>query len=210
MKLTHFGHACVLVESGDARLLFDPGVFAAGYEELDVDAILVTHAHFDHFDAAPVAKLLERNPEATLWVEKSVDVGDSIPEGRVRRVGPGEQLQVKGVEIRTTGGTHAQIHADIDLIGNVGFFLPADGFLHPGDDFIVLDEKVRVLATPISGPWQKLADFVDYVREVNPEIAVPIHEGVLGKPQIYIDYLVKLKPEDTRVVAPTRGDSITL
>ena len=32
MKITHFGHACLLVESGEARLLFDPGTESSGYE----------------------------------------------------------------------------------------------------------------------------------------------------------------------------------
>ena len=31
MRLTHFGHACLLVETGSARLLFDPGVLSDGF-----------------------------------------------------------------------------------------------------------------------------------------------------------------------------------
>ncbi|MEN3301131.1 MAG: hypothetical protein V7633_3189, partial [Pseudonocardia sp.] len=34
MQLTHFGHACVLIDTGTARLLIDPGAFSTGFESL--------------------------------------------------------------------------------------------------------------------------------------------------------------------------------
>jgi L-ascorbate metabolism protein UlaG (beta-lactamase superfamily) len=44
MQLTHLGHACLLVEIDDVRVLFDPGVFSSGFEQLtDLTAVLVTH-----------------------------------------------------------------------------------------------------------------------------------------------------------------------
>lgn len=35
MRLTKFGHSCLLVEEGGARVLLDPGSFSEGFEELD-------------------------------------------------------------------------------------------------------------------------------------------------------------------------------
>ena len=44
MRLTHFGHSCLLVELLGSRILFDPGNFSSGFESLTgLDAILVTH-----------------------------------------------------------------------------------------------------------------------------------------------------------------------
>ena len=34
VRITHFGHACVLLETGTARLLLDPGVWSHGFEDL--------------------------------------------------------------------------------------------------------------------------------------------------------------------------------
>jgi hypothetical protein len=43
VRVTHFGHACVLVETDRARILFDPGMFSSDFDELaDVSAVLVT------------------------------------------------------------------------------------------------------------------------------------------------------------------------
>lgn len=31
MRIVHFGHSCVLVDTGTARLLFDPGSWSTGF-----------------------------------------------------------------------------------------------------------------------------------------------------------------------------------
>jgi L-ascorbate metabolism protein UlaG (beta-lactamase superfamily) len=63
MKITHFDHACLLVETGDARLLFDPGTESSGFEDLrDLTAILITHEHDDHVDYEKLPALLAANP----------------------------------------------------------------------------------------------------------------------------------------------------
>lgn len=59
VQIIHFGQSCVLVEIGTARLLLDPGVYSAGFEDLSgLDAILVTHQHPDHLDLARIPALL--------------------------------------------------------------------------------------------------------------------------------------------------------
>jgi L-ascorbate metabolism protein UlaG (beta-lactamase superfamily) len=60
MKLTYFGHSAFLIETAGATLLFDPfitdnphndGIVSAG--DLNPDAILLTHAHGDHWGDTP-------------------------------------------------------------------------------------------------------------------------------------------------------------
>lgn len=210
MEVTHLGHACVLVDTGSARILVDPGSYSRDFGDLAVDAILITHRHFDHFDVAAVARMMATRPATHLWVEASTPIEtDAVPAERVRRVAPGDELSIAGVPVKVVGGTHARIHADVDLIPNVGYFFPSDGLLHPGDEFID-GLPVRVLLAPISGPWQALGDAVDYVRGVGPEIAIPIHEAVLSHPPLYIDYLTRLAPAGTAVVPLTHGEVFTL
>jgi hypothetical protein len=49
VQLTHFGHSCVLIDTGAARLLIDPGTFSSGFESLTgLDAVPVTRQHPDH------------------------------------------------------------------------------------------------------------------------------------------------------------------
>jgi L-ascorbate metabolism protein UlaG (beta-lactamase superfamily) len=59
---THFGHSCLLLDTGAARLLIDPGTFSTGFESLrDLDAVIAnnsylvdgTHLHPGDAYAAP-------------------------------------------------------------------------------------------------------------------------------------------------------------
>ncbi|KPM51968.1 hypothetical protein ACG83_30805 [Frankia sp. R43] len=200
MKITHHGHACLLVEIDDVRVLIDPGTFSAGHTGLtDIDAIMITHQHFDHFDTPVVAELLAANPAAPLVIERGTAdaLPDTIPADRLQVVAPGDDFDVRGLNIDVVGGTHATIHPDIPLIPNVGYYFRDAGLLHPGDEFNPPVVEVEVLALPISGPWQKLSDAVDYLRAVNPTVAFPIHEAVTSRPTLFHNYLENLKPSST-------------
>lgn len=62
MKITYFGHSCLYVEQDGKRVIIDP--FLSGNpqsgvspEEIEVDAVLLTHGHDDHFgDTIEIAK----------------------------------------------------------------------------------------------------------------------------------------------------------
>jgi L-ascorbate metabolism protein UlaG (beta-lactamase superfamily) len=60
MKLTHLGHACLLVET-DVRLLVDPGTMSDFAGVTDLAGVLVTHQHPDHIDVPRLAALLAAN-----------------------------------------------------------------------------------------------------------------------------------------------------
>ena len=66
MKITHYGHACVLLEiegPRTTRILIDPGTYSTGFESLrNLDALLFTHAHPDHIDMNRVPALVGANP----------------------------------------------------------------------------------------------------------------------------------------------------
>ncbi len=180
MRLTKFGHSCLLVEEGRARMLLDPGVLSGGFEELrGLTAVLYTHQHADHLDPARLRGLLDRNPEARVVS----DEGGAKPLGEagaeVEVVHDGDELEIGGVGVRVVGRDHAVIHPDIPVVPNVGYLV--DGRLfHPGDAFTPPGQPIDVLAVPAGAPWLKLSEPIDYLREVRPRMAVPVHERVLS------------------------------
>ncbi|MFD3702050.1 MBL fold metallo-hydrolase [Nocardia sp. NPDC058658] len=212
MNITHFGHACVLVEIPNAgtstRILFDPGTYSQGFEDLtDLDLILITHAHPDHLDAPRLAALMAANPAAELIVGEGTLAALDDPDfpEHMRKpahvVRPRQKLTVLGHDIVVTGGEHACIHSALPTSENVGYLVD-DVVFHPGDAFDEIGVAVDVLLLPIGGPWMKIGEGIDYLRSIAPRVVVPIHQAGLAPAHqnMHCQLLKNLAPETTEVL----------
>jgi len=208
MRLTHLGHACLLAETDGARLLIDPGVLSRFDEVRDLDAVLVTHQHPDHVDAARLGPLLAVNPGARLWVDQDTAAAvPGLPDHAVVR--PGDRFRIGGTSVEVTGGLHAAVYGDVPGCANAAYLVDDGALLHPGDSFTVPGRDVDVLAVAVDGPWLKLAEAVDYVRAVRPRVAVPVHEGETTDPAKYAGMLAAFSPAGTVRPIP-RAEAVTL
>ena len=188
MRLTKFGHSCLLVEERGARLLLDPGTLSAGFEGLaGLTAILYTHQHNDHLDQARVRPLLDGNPGVRVLCDEGSAELLGASGADLEVLHDGDELDVGGVAVRAAGRDHAVIHPDIPVIPNVGYLVGGRLF-HPGDSFTLPGQAVDVLAVPAGAPWLRLAEAIDYIREVAPSVAVPIHEQLLSEGGVGLHY----------------------
>ncbi|YCK83581.1 MBL fold metallo-hydrolase [Arthrobacter sp. D3-18] len=185
MKLTKYTHACVRLEKEGKVLVIDPGTFSESEEALSgAHAVLVTHEHNDHIDRPAVTAALRSN--TTLEVHAPAGVAAALKEnediaGRVHTVEPNSGFEAAGFNIRTYGGQHAVIHAQIPVVANIGYLVD-DNVFHPGDSFVVPDGiKVQTLLVPIHAPWSKVGEVVDFVIAVRAPKAFPVHDGLLNE-----------------------------
>lgn len=178
MRLTKLGHACVRLEHEGATVVLDPGGFTEEDAADGADAVLVTHEHPDHLDAVRLrrtdAPVVTIEAVAARLRETAPDVAE-----RVRVVAPGERLRLGPVGVRVVGEEHAVIHPELPLPDNSGFLLDLDGttVLHPGDALTVVG-GVDLLLLPVSAPWLKVSECVDYARAVGAPRSVGIHDEV--------------------------------
>jgi L-ascorbate metabolism protein UlaG (beta-lactamase superfamily) len=202
-NFVHFGHACVLVDTGSARLLFDPGTLSHGFEDVrDLDAILITHRHFDHLDMTRLPALLEANPQATLIADPG-SADEELAKASIPATvaGPGDMIMIGTTTIDAVGGEHAMIHPDYPVPPNTGYVLNGGAFYHPGDSLFVPNGEIDVLGIPLSAPWMKTGEGIDFQRAIKPRVSFGIHDALLSDVgrNGTINWLTELAPKNTEV-----------
>jgi L-ascorbate metabolism protein UlaG (beta-lactamase superfamily) len=178
MRVTKFGHACVRIEHDGATVVLDPGVFAEPEAVDGADAVLITHEHQDHYSADHL-----RRTDAPVWTIEAVaaKIREEAPDlaERVTVVSPEEDFDI-GVPVRAVGELHAVIHPEYPRFHNSGYVLTLGGtkVYHPGDALTLPGEQVDLLCLPVSGPWLKISESIDFGRDVGAARNLAIHDRV--------------------------------
>jgi L-ascorbate metabolism protein UlaG (beta-lactamase superfamily) len=179
MRITKFGHACVRVQGDGGVVVLDPGVFTDPVALEGADAILITHEHADHVHPDHL-----RDSDVPIWTIAAVErlLREQAPDvaERVTVVRPGDRLEVAGTAVEVVGEKHAVIHPDYDRFDNSGYVLQSGGasVYHPGDALTPPGRAVDVLLAPVSAPWLKVSEAIDFVREVAAPRSLAIHDRV--------------------------------
>ncbi len=180
MIITKFGHCCLLLETKGKRILVDPGRFSEAQNTLfNIDIILITHEHADHYHSDSVVQILEHNPTATVVTNTSVatllaqlGVEAKVLEGR-------DEVIIADVSLAAYDGPHVEIFEEFGLVQNTGYLVAKD-FFFPGDAYTEPNVPVKILALPVAGPWCKLSDALNYCIAVAPQVAIPVHDATLS------------------------------
>src|SRR5437870_1976167 len=73
MRITKFGHCCLLVEIDGLRILTDPGNLSEAQNDvMNIDVVLITHEHADHFHTPSVEAVLKNNQQAVVITNTAV------------------------------------------------------------------------------------------------------------------------------------------
>jgi L-ascorbate metabolism protein UlaG (beta-lactamase superfamily) len=177
VRLTKYGHACVRLDLDGGSVVLDPGTYSPDVDLAGVADVLVTHEHADHLDVERLVPLVRDG----LRLHTNAEVAASLAADHgldVNAVRPGETVAVAGVEVQVVGGVHAEIYDGLPGCANIGFVLA--GVYHPGDALHVPEGDVATLLVPVSAPWLKLREALDFVRAVGPVRAFPVHDAMLS------------------------------
>jgi L-ascorbate metabolism protein UlaG (beta-lactamase superfamily) len=182
VRITKFTHSCLRIEGGGAVLVVDPGAFSEPAALTGADAVLITHEHIDHLDPDALGGAVARHPGLRVYAHADVLPKLDAVREVVTTVAAGDEFSAAGFTIQAYGGQHAVIYPEIPRIANLGYLID-DGqtsVYYPGDSFTVPgDTAVDVLFVPLNAPWMKLAESIDFVREVRPRRAYAAHDSLL-------------------------------
>jgi len=205
VNITKYVHSCLLVESNDKVVIFDPG--SMSYPEFDMSAlskldhIFITHIHADHCHLPFIKDLLDRFPDAAIIAPDEV-VEMLSKEG------------IKASSAATEGVSYFDSpHEDVSPL----FPRPQELGIHyldvltvPGDSHSFTETK-KILALPITAPWGATIKAINLALNLKPKYVVPIHdwhwrdearigiyeaiEGVLAK-----EGITMFKPETGKII----------
>lgn len=181
MRITKFGHACVRIEQEGHVLVIDPGGWTSREAVEGAHAVLITHEHADHYDPDHL-----RATDAALFTidavaaQIRVDAPDLVE--RVNVVTPGDSFG-EHLSVTVVGELHAVIHPDYDRFMNSGYVVTAGGtsLYHPGDSLTTPGQDVDILCAPVSAPWLKASEAIDFARAVGAPRNLAIHDGIYSE-----------------------------
>ncbi len=176
MQLTKFGHSCVLLDDGQTKILFDPGVWSE-IPDMQVDAIVITHIHKDHFDIDKHANLYKSASKIITQSEVKTELDNYGLASELLE--HGQSLKVGTMTLQGFGLDHASIAEDFPKFKNTGY-LVNEKIFHPGDSFTVPGVDVELLLLPVSAPWSKVSETMTYLTKVNPKKSFAIHDAFLN------------------------------
>ena len=178
MQITKLGHCCLLVETKGKRILTDPGSYTVEAQSrlTNIDYILFTHEHQDHYHLESLRTLLANNPQALVYANNSVSallLAEGVAHTQVTH---GDSVSLGEVVVRGIGEKHAEIHSSIPLSSNMGYLID-ERLWYPGDAFTDPELAVEIVALPVSGPWMKISEAIDYALHLKPKKAFPVHDA---------------------------------
>lgn len=181
MRITKFGHACVRLEAGGHVVVIDPGGWSSPEAVDGAHVVLITHEHGDHYDPDNL-----RASDAAIFTIEAVaaQIRAGAPDlaERVTVVSAGQTFG-DALNVRVVGELHAVIHPEYDRFANSGYVVTAGdtSIYHPGDALTLPGEAVDILCAPVSAPWLKASEAIDFAREVGAPRNLAIHDGIYSE-----------------------------
>jgi L-ascorbate metabolism protein UlaG (beta-lactamase superfamily) len=237
VRLLYVGHATVLIELDGVRLLTDPVLrpriwhlrrrVPLDTSELEgIDAALVSHVHFDHFDRPSLRRL---GTDVTVVVPVRAR---SLVRGfaDVREVDVGDEVHIGSVEIRATPAVHQSARLMLRSAPSLGFLISGSRRIYFAGDtdlfegMSALAGSLDVALLPVAGWGSKVGPghldplrAAQALRLLKPRLAVPIHWGTFSTlnrstsvdpPEAFRRHAAELAPEvEVRILDP--GTALT-
>ncbi len=207
-KITFIGHATLLFEMNGVKILTDPilgkyphylfffrrrwkaGMTVEQLLEKNIDAILISHSHVDHYHIPTLRKFPQETP---FFVPASYRNKRNIKSAYkhftdIHELEPWEKEELNGITITAVPANHPRKAQGYVLEGNHVIYFPGDtGFFEEFHEFPLHFPHIDVMFLPMMtnaryfrklNPHIDAPEAVEMVKILKPKkYAIPIHFG---------------------------------
>ena len=176
--------------------------------DLEFDALIATHPHFDHFDPDSIPELMS-NHHTKLFASKECRKQTErlqMTDDNITYVAPGDNCKTGNFCIHFVNCDHGKGAPDA-----VGVIVDVDGkrFYEAGDTCLRLDRipeykqfgPIDILTAPINGAYGNMneKDCASFAAALQPGLVIPCHYGLFashgGNPGLFYDLIKQTNPQ---------------
>jgi L-ascorbate metabolism protein UlaG (beta-lactamase superfamily) len=204
-----FNHyAGVTLKTPSKTLVIDP-VDVKPRNFKNVDAVLITHEHYDHMDPSLISELQKLTQCTVVADPTSVrKLRHSISPEKLLEVRPGSEVKFDMVLVKVESCNHPPATTPVSFIitseDDIKVFHTADSLPFPEMTTIGEREKLDLVFCTVGiAPGTSPETGFEIARLTKPKVAVPYHTGSSAEQKKFAELLKKDMPEMTCLIPET-------
>jgi len=210
IAVIYLGASGILARTSKQTVLIDAAGFLKDNETAalkEVNLLLFTHSHMDHFNGGKTLKLFKKTGAPVLAEKKVADkLKGKIPDEKLTTATSGQTYVFGDLIVKAVQGIHrGPIMLFQTKMGNLVVFHAGDSGYVPVKDY---QSQIAFLPTGGMSPTASPENAFKMANELKPDIVVVMH-GSKGQHQKFENILKEKMPE-TKVIVPTPFTAQTL
>ncbi len=219
MKITKHSQSCFLIETQNKKILIDPGTFVFQKENIDpnsfqnIDIILFTHIHPDHFDQENCDIIIKNNLPIILSTNEVAEkLKQKYTDLNISSAEKSYDQKFDEIQIKSFLSTHGPLPNGNPAPNVVGFSIDDNEniFYHPGDTlFLDKTTGANIIAVPFSGTvTMNIDEAKTQIQEIKPKLIIPMHYDSPNYPTPPEEFAQAMNGTDIEVKILKDGESI--
>jgi len=173
----------------------DPKIFTS------LDAVLITHEHYDHLDQAVVRELQKRTGCVVVAdPTSSRRLRSVVSPDKLREVNVGDEVEIDGVKVKVEKCNHPPAATPVTFLitseDGVTVYHTADSLPFPEMKLIGEENKPDLVFCTVGiAPGASPRSGVEIAKIIQPKVAIPYHTTSKGDMNRFAETLAKGAPE---------------